>query len=156
MSILDKLIEKKDLSAYLHFRKLHLELERQKIQIEDEPAGVEVKKGALKQISGRIFELDKLAKNIDSIKNNSKYECDKWQYLKEKKKEAVIEKEKLKNINNIKDYVFKCEKCKNIDRKYISFILEASKDEIIQYCSKCKHKQELKLSFENSEKEYNQ
>ena len=93
MSILNELIEKKDLRAYLHFRMLHLELERQKTNYLKIPG--DEKKLRLKQLTGRIRELEKLRVNIHKIKNDSKYEFSKYKYLKKQKDEFI--KNKIKS-----------------------------------------------------------
>lgn len=100
MSILNELIEKKDLRAYLHFRMLHLELERQKTNYLKIPG--DEKKLILKQLTGRIRELEKLKANIHKIKNDSKYECSKWKYLYKLKAEFLKAKENKSDKKNKK------------------------------------------------------
>jgi predicted transcriptional regulator len=85
--ILDKLIEKKDLQSYLNYRLQHLVLERDKL-----PYTLKDKKKiekAYKLLSGRIFELANLKQIVQSnnIKEQSKFECSKVQYLKKIKVE---------------------------------------------------------------------
>ena len=93
---INELLEKKDLRTYLHFRILHLELERQKTNYLNIPG--DEKKLRLKQLTGRIRELVKLKANIHKIKNDSKYECSKYKYLKEQKDTFIKNKEKKLNM----------------------------------------------------------
>jgi len=71
MSILDKLMEKKDLRAYIEFRIPHLEDEKRKIPDRLEP---QKREPAIKQIEGRIKELKHLRELLeeDRIKEASK------------------------------------------------------------------------------------
>jgi hypothetical protein len=88
MSILDKLIEKKDILAYIKFRRLHLHLDIKMLQCKALPK--EEKTLGLKQLNGRIKELDNLKKCINyNIKEESKDECSRWKNLKEKRHKGI-------------------------------------------------------------------
>ena len=65
--ILDKLIEKKDLLAFIHWRKEYLK----RLGI-DENLPEKKRHPSWKQIQGRIKELEHLEMNIHLIKENSK------------------------------------------------------------------------------------
>lgn len=82
MSILDKLIERKDLLAYISKRKERLELEKKK-EMKEQPK--EKREFIRQRFNGRIQELKKLKEIVHNHKIKSK------------------SKETTRYINNIKD-----------------------------------------------------
>ncbi len=77
----------KDIMSYVKFRKEHLILERQKIPYTVKP---KQRGKAMLKLTGRIAELSSLIKILNSdIKDCSKYEYSKLQYLKKLKDENV-------------------------------------------------------------------
>lgn len=87
MAILDQLIEKKDIIAYLHFRIEHLELEAQKVRFVVKP---QLRNRVYRKLKAKIEELRRVLEVIkSSVKKASKYEYDKVKYLNVKKVEML-------------------------------------------------------------------
>lgn len=81
--ILENLIEKKDIMAYVDFRIKHLILEREKVpylKIQDKRKEITIKK-----LDGRIAELELIKKDINKLKDMSKYYYSKVIHLKKMK-----------------------------------------------------------------------
>lgn len=90
--MLDQLIEKKDLLAYIAFRSQHLELEKQKVpflNIENK-----MKEVAIKKLRDRMEELNVLKKycEANAIKDASKYFYSKVVHLNKMKVMHIKEK----------------------------------------------------------------
>lgn len=92
--ILEKLMEKKDILAYIKWRMAVLEILRKRIPEKEVPKKREC---AIKQMKGRMKELRVLRKCInEGIKKASMNECENFHILNKTPKTPKLEKEVLR------------------------------------------------------------
>ena len=85
--IIDKIIEKKDLLAYINFRKKVLGMEQYLIPFQLKPKDRE---GAIRQVKGRVKELRMMSEVIHGdVKSHSKEMCRRFYELKKKSEEKA-------------------------------------------------------------------